>query len=143
MQETRVTARLPRLDVEIIRQQAADADGETVCIRLHARPTFAAWGRLLLQDLAPGAALTAWIHPFSGPFSGPLFAPYFAPYLAQVRAPLDAWTAMLTTLWQPWLAPLLSGAEGRDDVEVLPPDPDVRPVAAADARSRTSRNTHR
>lgn len=118
MQESKVTARLPRLDVEIVRQRAADEEGETLYIRLHARPTLQAWSRSLLHDTAP-PALMLWTNP------------------------LLAWTHLLTSLWQPWLAPSASCGLGAGDVEVLPPEPAVEPAATADAMHRTTRNTHR
>jgi hypothetical protein len=117
MQESKVTARLPRLDVEIVRQRTADEESETLYIRLQARPTLQAWSRSLLQDTAP-PALMLWTNP------------------------LLAWTHMLASMWQPWLTPSAFGGLDTGNVEVLPPEPAVRPAATADAMHRTTRATH-
>jgi hypothetical protein len=63
MQETKVIAHLPRLDVEIIRQHAADPEGACLSIRLQAYPSFKAWDDFVLQNTAP-QALTWWTSPF-------------------------------------------------------------------------------
>lgn len=97
MQESKVTARLPRLDVEIVRQRAEDEESETLYIRLQARPALQAWSRALMQDTAP-PALMLWTNP------------------------LLAWTHMLASLWLPWLTPSVFGMLDGGGVEVLPPE---------------------
>jgi hypothetical protein len=54
--ETRATARLPNLDIEICHRQHADGGGEQILISLQARPSFEAFGRVL--DANP---LTFWL----------------------------------------------------------------------------------
>ncbi|HUZ92176.1 MAG TPA: hypothetical protein VMU78_09790 [Methylocella sp.] len=45
--ETRATARLPNLDIEIIHSRSAEGDAEQLSISLQAVPSFEAFGRYL------------------------------------------------------------------------------------------------
>ena len=45
--ETKATARLPNLDIEIVHGRSADGDAEHVSISLQAAPSFEAFGRFL------------------------------------------------------------------------------------------------
>ncbi|MGH7248428.1 MAG: hypothetical protein ACREH9_10015 [Pseudomonadota bacterium] len=45
--QTKATARLPNLDIEIVHGHSADGNAEHISISLQAAPTFAAFGRLL------------------------------------------------------------------------------------------------
>ena len=47
LDETRATANLPGLDIEIVHRRADDASAETVTISLRAAPSFEAFGRYL------------------------------------------------------------------------------------------------
>ena len=46
-EETRATARLPNLDIEIIHSRSAEGDAERLSISLQAIPSFEAFGRYL------------------------------------------------------------------------------------------------
>ena len=45
--ETKATARLPNLDIEIIRSRSSAGDAERITISLQAAPSFEAFGRFL------------------------------------------------------------------------------------------------
>jgi hypothetical protein len=45
--ETKATARLPNLDIEIVRSRSPTEDAERITIILQAAPSFAAFGRFL------------------------------------------------------------------------------------------------
>jgi hypothetical protein len=45
--ETKATARLPNLDIEIVRSRSPAGDAERITISLQAAPSFAAFGRFL------------------------------------------------------------------------------------------------
>jgi hypothetical protein len=47
LDETRATAKLPGLDVEIVHRRAEDASAELITISLRAAPSFEAFGRYL------------------------------------------------------------------------------------------------
>jgi hypothetical protein len=61
----RATARLPGLDIEIVRRRLPDADAEQISIHLQAVPSFEAFGRFLerANPLAfwAEAARIAWL----------------------------------------------------------------------------------
>jgi hypothetical protein len=45
--ETKVTARLPNLDIEIVHSRSPEGDAERITISLQAAPSFEAFGRFL------------------------------------------------------------------------------------------------
>ena len=77
MDETRATARLPHLDIEIVHRQLPEERAEQLAISLRASPSFDAWARA--ADLQ--AALWPWL----------------------ALNPLFAWQRLLLSVWQPWL----------------------------------------
>jgi hypothetical protein len=87
-EETRITANLPNLDMEIRHRDEGDA-GEVVTIRLQATPNL---------RIAAGALLPAI--PFALASTTPVFA---NPFLAN---PFTAWMQLTRALWQPWLRAL-------------------------------------
>ena len=89
MDETKLTARLPNLEVEIIRREDAAANAEMLTLNFRAVPSFEAFGRYLL---------------------GPVSA---AKPLAEA-GPLGLWFDLWRQAWTPWLdaaAAMRSGAE--------------------------------
>jgi len=79
MEETKYTARLPALDVEITKRAAPEGGVETISIHLKASPSFDAVGRWLAEPgLMPLAFLAA--------------------------NPVAVWAEMMRTAWLPWLA---------------------------------------
>ena len=77
MDETRATARLAHLDIEIVHRQLPEERAEQLAISLRASPSFDAWART--ADLQ--AALWPWL----------------------ALNPLVAWQRLLRSAWQPWL----------------------------------------
>jgi hypothetical protein len=63
MDETKLTARLPNLEVEIIRREDAAQNAEMLTLNFRAVPSFEAFGRYLLGS-APEAAPAAESNPF-------------------------------------------------------------------------------
>jgi hypothetical protein len=78
MDETRATARLPHLDVEIVHRRLPESAAEQLAISLRASPSFDAFAR----HLEAQAALWPWLA--------------FNPWLG--------WQRLMETAWQPWLA---------------------------------------
>jgi hypothetical protein len=78
MEETRATARLPHLDVEILHRRLPESDAELLAISLHATPSFAAFARQFdaQATLWPWLALNPWL----------------------------GWQQLLEAAWRPWLA---------------------------------------
>jgi hypothetical protein len=85
MKETKYTARLPTLDVEITKRTAPEEGLETISIHLKASPSFDAVGRWLAE---PGLMPLA--------FFG--------------AGPLGLWAEMMRPAWLPWLALAPGGA---------------------------------
>jgi hypothetical protein len=77
MDETRATARLPHLDVEIVHRRLPEEQAEQLAISLKAMPSFDAFARAL--------------------DAGALFWPWLA------ANPLLAWQRLLQAAWEPWL----------------------------------------
>jgi hypothetical protein len=77
MDETRATARLPHLDVEIVHRRLPEEQVEQLAISLRANPSFDAFGR----DLDAPAAFWPWL----------------------ATNPLLAWQRLLMAAWRPWL----------------------------------------
>lgn len=97
MTETKVTAHLPHLDVEIIRREYPDEHREVMTLHMQATPSFKAFAQSLAGPPTPALAAAMWM------------------------APLTAWTRLLAMTCLPWLAvatPAAVPGEGRDE---LPP----------------------
>jgi hypothetical protein len=95
-EETRVTAALPNLDVDMRFSQDLDGGSETVTISLRATPGFEAAAGMLANP-ALGLALLQ---------SNPMMSPWTAPW--------TAWTRMATLAWRPWIEaarPFMPGIE--------------------------------
>jgi len=78
MDETRLTARLPTLDVEITMRKLVEENAEAITLQMKAVPSFEAMARWLAQ---PG------ILPF-----------------ALVASPFNLWTEAIYNIWKPWLS---------------------------------------
>jgi hypothetical protein len=83
MDETRATARLPHLDIEIVHRQLPEERAEQLAISLKASPSLDAFGRYL------DAQAVFW------------------PWLA--ATPFFAWQRLLLAAWQPWLRAVAVG----------------------------------
>ncbi len=98
MDETKITARLPNLDVEITRRELPERDAETITLRMTAVPSFEAFAGYLT---AQGN------HPLS---------PFGAAWMMNPWANLmQSWTRLAQVAWAPWLQPLTPRVTHRQD----------------------------
>ncbi len=100
MDETKITAKLPNLDVEITRRELPEHDAESITLRMTAVPSFEAFAGYLR---AQGS------HPLS---------PFGAAWMMNPWADLMAsWSRLAQVAWMPWLEPTLPRVTGRRDDE--------------------------
>jgi len=97
-QDTKLTAHLPNLDIEI-RHRDEGAEGEVMSIQMRAVPNLEA----VLHGLAPLASLG-----FVTPMPMPMFMP-----MAMAANPLALWLQMVEATWRPWLEALPDPTAGR------------------------------
>lgn len=102
MDETKLTADLPTMNVEIVHRAAPDGRGEMVTIQLNATPDF----RSALPLLAGMAQLPLMLggstaQPFSATFPSP-----FTLWTQAAQAMLAPWAALAKA--NPWAAPFLA-----------------------------------
>ena len=110
MDETKLTARLPNLDVEIIRREDAAANAEVLTLNFRAVPSFEAFGRYLLGAAAEAKPLAE-------------------------AGPLGLWFDLWRQAWRPWLAvaeAMRAGAEAQTSATA----PELADRAAAAAGKR-------
>jgi hypothetical protein len=84
MDETKLTAALPNLDVQILHREYPEERAEVISITFKATPDFDSVARSFAPLLG------------SGGFANPM--------LALWAAPVQAWTAMVQQAWAPWLS---------------------------------------
>ncbi|MBP0633222.1 hypothetical protein [Cupriavidus sp. AcVe19-1a] len=77
MPETRITAHLPTIDIELMHRELPEQNAELITVQIRATPSFEAMERWLAQS-----ATFALGQPFA----------------------LQLWTDMLRGAWVPWLA---------------------------------------
>lgn len=87
LDETRVTADLPGLRIELLRRELPEEGAERITIDLTATPSFAAFERAL---------------------------PYGFPPLMAAGNPALLWLKMAESAWRPWLTALRLAGPGRD-----------------------------
>lgn len=112
MDETKLTAALPNLDVQILHRTLPDQRGEAISITLTATPSFDAAAAAFLPGLAAGAFLPGGRGPLALPFSPHAFFSQpaaggegAAAAAAELwLAPLRLWVEMTQRAWAPWLA---------------------------------------
>lgn len=89
MEETKITAKLSNLDVEITRRDLPEENAETITLRMTAVPSFEAFAGFLMRpgslQLVPFG--TAWMSPWMDLWSSPLLS----------------WTRLVQAAWAPWL----------------------------------------
>jgi hypothetical protein len=89
----RATARLPSLDIEIVRSSASDDDAETITIHLRAAPVFGAFARAF----GTTNPLTVWVR--------------------AVELAWQPWLGAARVLALPWMPELPSLEEGTTDAK--------------------------
>ena len=92
MDETKITGRLPMVDIEMTRRELPEENAETITLHLRAMPSFEAFAGAMLQ-------------PTNSPFS-PLFAAWTAPTVN----PFLPWLQMTQAMWAPWLQAMMPTA---------------------------------
>ncbi|WP_420347289.1 hypothetical protein [Pelagibius sp.] len=107
MEETKITAKLPHLDVEITRRDLPEENAETITLRMTAVPSLGAFadhlakqGSLPFLSLVAASMMNPWSNPWSNPWANPVLM----------------WTRLTQAAWAPWMqqmAPLLP--QERDD----------------------------
>jgi len=85
MDETRIDAQLPQLNIEVVRRDYPDGRAEVMTIKMTATPSFKAVGGMLTQGL-------------TGPMAGSVAGLWAAPMLA--------WAGMMQAAWAPFLGAL-------------------------------------
>ena len=85
MDETKITGKLPMLDIEMTRRELPEENAETVTLHMKAMPSFEAFAGAMLQ-------------PTNSPFS-----PLFAAWTTQTANPFLPWLQMTQAMWAPWL----------------------------------------
>ena len=95
MDETKLTAALPNLDVQIVHREYPDERAEVISITFKATPDFESVARNFAPLLGNGV------------FANPIFG---NPMMALWAAPVQAWTSMVQQAWAPWLSAM--GAMG-------------------------------
>lgn len=93
MAETKITAKLPNLDMEITRRELAEENAETITLRMTAVPSFDAVAGLLTQP--PALPAIAWMG---------LWVDAWQP-----------WAHLAQSVWMPWLQPMMSRLERKSD----------------------------
>lgn len=101
MDETKITAKLPTLDVEIIRRELPDEDAETITLRMTAVPSFEAVAAFLMRH-------------GNVPFM-PFGAAWMSPWMNAWANPLLSWTRLTQAVWAPWLQPMMPRVAWRRD----------------------------
>ncbi len=103
MDETKITAKLPNLDVEITRRELPEHDAETITLHMTAVPSFEAFaGYLNKQGNLP-------LSPFGAAW---MMSPWANPWANLMQS----WTQLAQLAWMPWIeatTPRLTGP--RDD----------------------------
>ena len=96
MEETKITAKLPNLDVEITRREFLQDNAETITLRMTAVPSFETLADYLMK---PG---NLPLVPFGDALMGPWANPWANPWADSVLA----WTRLAQAAWAPWLEPV-------------------------------------
>lgn len=89
MEHTKLTANLPKLDVELVRTQDPDENTEIITIKMTANPSFDAVGDYLAKSIINPATMI-WAIPFG------------------------VWSGIVEAAWRPWLSavtPLLPASD--------------------------------
>ncbi len=91
MEETKLTAALPNMDIQILHREDPERGAEIIALQITATPSFDAALGLF------GPALMGQM--LQNPASNPMMALWAAP----MQAWTQAWTGMVRQAWAPWL----------------------------------------
>ena len=96
MEETKLTAALPNMDIQILHREDPERGAETIAVQITATPSFdAALGVL-------GPALMGRMMQNRG-FNPMMAHPMMGLWAAPMQAWTQAWTGMVRQAWAPWL----------------------------------------
>ena len=92
MEETKLTAALPNLDIQILHREDPERGAEVIALQITATPSF---------DAVRGLFGPALMNPMllMNPAANPMAAFWTAP----MQAPLEIWAGMMRQAWAPWL----------------------------------------
>lgn len=96
MEETKLTAALPNLEIQIVHREDPDDGTEIVAVQLKATPSFQALRGTMAPTLLPGFA-----HSGSGLGPGLGMAGL---WLAPMQSSLQIWSGLMQRAWAPWLS---------------------------------------
>lgn len=95
MDETRITASLPHLDVEMTREEPGPGRPEVITMRLTATPSIDAFADHLTRHAS-----------MMGPFGAlGMMSPFMQPASNPMLAPMLVWAKMVEDAWAPFLPP--------------------------------------
>lgn len=92
MDETKITGRLPMVDIEMTRRELPEENAETITLHMRAMPSVEAFARAMLQ-----------------PTNSPL-SPFFAAWTTPTVNPFLPWLQMTQAMWAPWLQAMMPTA---------------------------------
>ncbi|MCW2243401.1 hypothetical protein [Azospirillum canadense] len=96
MEETKLTAALPNMDIQILHREDPERGAEIIALQITATPSFDAALGLF------GPALLGQM--MRNPGVNPMMAnPMMALWAAPMQAWTQAWTGMVRQAWAPWL----------------------------------------
>lgn len=91
MEETKLTAALPNMDIQILHREDPERGAEMIALQITATPSFDA----ALGLFGPALMGRMMQHPASNPM--------VALWAAPLQAWTQAWTGMVRQAWAPWL----------------------------------------
>ncbi|MBP2290524.1 hypothetical protein [Azospirillum rugosum] len=101
MEETKLTAALPNMDIQILHREDPERGAEMIAVQITATPSFDAalgqFGPALMRQMLQNTASNPMM-------ANPLMAnPMMALWAAPMQAWTQAWTGMVRQAWAPWL----------------------------------------
>jgi hypothetical protein len=96
MEETKLTAALPNLDIQILHREDPERGAEVIALQITATPSF---------DAVRGLFGPALMNPMllMNPVMNPAVNPMAAFWAAPMQAPMEIWAGMMRQAWAPWL----------------------------------------
>lgn len=101
MEETKLTAALPNMDIQILHREDPERGAETIAVQITATPSFDAALGVLGPALMGRMMQDRGLNPM---MANPMMAhPMVALWAAPMQAWTQAWTGMVRQAWAPWL----------------------------------------
>ncbi len=97
MEETKLTAALPNLDIQILHREDPERGAEVIALQITATPSFDAVRGLFGPALMnPMLMMNPALNPAANPLAN-------NPLMAFWAAPMQVWVGMMQQAWAPWL----------------------------------------